>query len=150
VVWWRCATRRIRKLLELPAVDRHLLVRAWFLELAIRVGLWLFPFGQVRRRVAAVHPRPGAALRSDADQRIAWAVTSAARYVPAATCLTQALAAKVLLTVAGREARLRIGVAKDGNRLSAHAWVEGNGRVIVGDHDLSRFTVLPSVEGEDP
>jgi Transglutaminase-like superfamily len=98
--------------------------------------------------VAGVHPRPSAAPNLDVDQRIAWAVTSAARYVPAATCLTQALAAKVLLTVAGREARLTIGVEKDGNRLRAHAWVEGNGRVIVGDHDLSRFTVLPSIEGE--
>jgi hypothetical protein len=120
------------------------------LELAIRIGLWLFPFGEVRTRVAAVHPRSRAASGSDADERIAWAVTSAARYVPAATCLTQALTAKVLLTIAGREATLRIGVAKDGDRLRAHAWVEGSGRVIVGDHDLSRFTVLPTYEGEGP
>lgn len=141
--------RRVRRLLALPAADRRLLARAWLLELAIRLGLWLLPFRQVRRRIAAVHPRPDADPRSDTDQRIAWAVTSAARYLPAATCLTQALAAKVLLTVAGREARLTIGVEKDGTRLRAHAWVEGNGRVIVGDHDLSRFTLLPSIDGED-
>src|SRR5437870_9289878 len=102
--------RRVRRFLALPATDRRLVVKAWLVELGIRTGLWLLPFREIRKRVAAVHsPSPAAHPADqhvDTDRRIAWAVTSAARYVPAATCLTQALAAKVLLTRMGREARL--------------------------------------------
>lgn len=142
--------RRLRRFLGLPPDDRRLLLRAWRLEVVIRLGLWLLPFRSVRRRVASTRHRVGPAAPAEADRRIGWAVTSAARYVPAATCLTQALAAKVLLNDAGRGARLTIGVERDAGSLRAHAWVEGDDGVIVGDHDLERFTVLPSIDGEVP
>jgi hypothetical protein len=142
--------RRLRRLLGLSPEDRRLLLRAWRLEVVIRLGLWLLPFRSVRRRVASTRHRVGPATPAGTDQRIEWAVTSAARYVPAATCLTQALAAKVLLNGAGRPARLTIGVERHGDSVRAHAWVEGDGGVMIGDHDLERFTVLPSIEGEVP
>jgi hypothetical protein len=145
--------RRLRSFLGLPSEERRLVLRAWRLEVAIRVGLWVLPFRSVRRRVAATRRPAGPSTPSGApadDRRIGWAVTSAARYVPAATCLTQALAAKVLLNEAGRPARLTIGVERDAGRLRAHAWVEDDDGVIVGDHDLERFTVLPSIDGEVP
>jgi transglutaminase superfamily protein len=145
--------RRLRRFLGLPSEDRRLLLRAWRLEVAVRLGLWLLPFRSVRRRVAATrHPvdPAGRAGSTEDDRRIGWAVTSAARYIPGATCLTQALAAKVLLNDVGRPARLTIGVERDAGRLRAHAWVDGEDGVIVGDHDLERFTVLPSIEGEVP
>ena len=47
-----------------------------------------------------------------AVQSVAWAVTHAARLVPGASCLTQALAAKQLLGNRGIPSRLRIGVAR--------------------------------------
>lgn len=145
--------RRLRRLLRLSPEDRRLLLRAWWLVAAIRLGLWVLPFRSVRRRVAATRRQvdPASPMGSDEhDRRIGWAVTSAAHYVPAATCLTQALAAKVLLNEAGHPARLTIGVERDAGRLRAHAWVEGDDGVIVGDHDLERFTVLPSIDGEVP
>jgi len=66
--------------------------------------------------------------------------------VPAASCLTQALAMLVLLDWFGHSSELRIGVAKNGaDRLKAHAWVECEGKIVIGRRmDLSRFTVLPS------
>lgn len=68
------------------------------------------------------------------------------RYVPAASCLTQALAMLVLLNRFGHSSELRIGVVKnDADRLKAHAWVECEGKIVIGSRmDLSRYTVLPS------
>jgi hypothetical protein len=78
-----------------------------------------------------------------------WAVTAASRYVPGATCLAQALAAQVLLGRTGYPARLRIGVAKGEERkFEAHAWVESQGRVVIGGPGLGRFTPLTTLAGD--
>lgn len=84
--------------------------------------------------------------------RVAWAVTMASRCVPQATCLTQAIAAQLLLAWRGYPTHLRIGVAKgEGERFRAHAWVESHGRVIIGGSEsLLRYTPLPSLKGESP
>jgi hypothetical protein len=83
-------------------------------------------------------------------KRVAWSVRVGARFVPSATCLTQALTTMVILGRFGQPASLRIGVAKDEKgKLQAHAWVESRGKIIVGRlPDLSRFSVLPSLEQE--
>ncbi len=69
----------------------------------------------------------------------------ASRYVPAATCLTQSLATKVLLSRQGHQASVRIGVARsEAGQFQAHAWVESNGRVVIGgpESHLKRYTPL--------
>jgi hypothetical protein len=79
-------------------------------------------------------------------ERIAWGIAAARRVVPAATCLPQALAAEVLLAHNGHPAELRLGVLKTGTgSIQAHAWVESEGRVVVGQlaEGLSRYTPLP-------
>ena len=70
--------------------------------------------------------------------------------IPDATCLTQAISAVVLLTRYGYASTLRIGVMKTGvARLSAHAWVDLDGRIVIGElPDMSCFTVLGSPHGE--
>lgn len=79
-------------------------------------------------------------------ENIAWAVNVVGRYVLGDnTCLTQALAAELLLRRRGYRAHTRIGVAKGykGN-LEAHAWVESDGQVVVGGPRaaLTRYTVM--------
>jgi hypothetical protein len=81
--------------------------------------------------------------------RIAWAVDAVSRHMPVdVTCLTQALATEFLLGRLGQPSNLRIGVAKDEqNELQAHAWIEIEGRVLIGGKvDLSRYVVLPPIE----
>ena len=48
------------------------------------------------------------------------------------TCLYRALGSYALLRAAGQEVRFVIGVRKAGEELQAHAWVERDGRAIVG------------------
>lgn len=77
--------------------------------------------------------------------RIASAIRVVAHRLPGTgTCLPNALAAEAMLASHRHEPRLLIGVAKeDGGGLIAHAWVEHDGRVVVGDiEDLSRYRPL--------
>jgi hypothetical protein len=144
--------RRLRGLLRLSPSDRRLLIRATLLVSAVRIGLWVLPFRFVRALLGRITGARGNGSRHDsaAACQVGWAVETAARCVPAATCLTQALAAQVLLTRHGLPARLHIGVAKDERkRLLAHAWVESQGRVIVGGSGPQRYTSLLVLEGEN-
>ena len=96
--------------------------------------------------VRASLPETGAEVSRLSVERIGWAVALVSRWVPKATCLTQAFAAQILLTRQGYPASLRIGVAKgEGGQFEAHAWVETQGRVVLGGPQLARFTPLPTL-----
>ena len=142
----------LRKLLSLRPSERQLLLRSALLLLAARLGLWLLPLPTLRRLLAKLRPTESISPegRSANIERIAWALAVASCYVPAVTCLTQALAGQILLAQYGEPALLRIGVAKnEAGKLEAHAWVESRGRVLIGGSpDLFRYTRLMSGEGE--
>lgn len=135
----------LRRFWHIAPADRRLLIwAAWTLGL-VRLGLWLLPFGRLRRLLDRP-VRPSCQVPAD---KITWAVSAASRYMPAATCLNQALATRVLLAQSGHSATLRIGVARSGTHLlQAHAWVESDGRIVLGDlPDLAHYTPLPPLEG---
>ena len=132
----------------LPPQERSVLLRAILLLSICRLGLWLLPFKTLRRLLAYFTSREKPdAVRIDT---IIWAVAVGSRYVPAATCLTQALAGQVLLNQRDAPALLRIGVAKNGEGVfQAHAWVESQGRVLIGNSpELFRYTRLTEFEGD--
>ena len=83
-------------------------------------------------------------------RRVVWAVKTASRFVPKATCLTQALVAQIILARRGCATDLQIGVARsEQGSVEAHAWLESDGRVLIGGMtDLDRFTALPPLRGE--
>ena len=130
--------RTLRRLLALDTSDRILIVRALGWVLLARVGLWFVPFSRLR----AVADRVTQGGRPADPRRIAWAVEAIAWRIPRASCLTQALAADAMLRRSGRLPNLQIGVVKDRDLLEAHAWVELDGTVLVGNHDLHRYTLL--------
>jgi hypothetical protein len=79
---------------------------------------------------------------------VARAVRRAARAVPRATCLPQALATVWMLAARGHAGTLRIGVKRgEAGELMAHAWVEHDGRIMIGDIGVKQFAVLPNLEG---
>jgi hypothetical protein len=125
------------------------LAKVWLLEVAIRLALWVFPFSRVRRLVARLgrcptHPGPGGPRRPEV---MGCAVTLAARFIPRGSCLTQALAMEVLMRRAGFRPRLEIGLMRNADgTVSAHAWIENEGRVVIGDGALDRFEPLATLE----
>jgi transglutaminase superfamily protein len=127
------------------------LLLAALLVLVVRLALWLLPsrtiVGLVRRFDAHKAGEPsghGVPLNV-----IVWAVEAAARRVPKATCLTQAISGRVLMRWFGYEARLCLGVAHNDDRsLRAHAWLERHGHVVLGGRGARALTRLPSL-GEE-
>jgi hypothetical protein len=143
---------QLHKYLRLSTKDRHLLVKSALLLWAVRLGLWLLPFQTLRCLLAGMKRRsfgPQETEQASVD-RVVWAVEVASPYIPKATCLIQALATQVLLGRWGHAASLHIGVAKSAaGQLQAHAWVECQGKVVLGGTDAPlRFTPLPPLESK--
>jgi hypothetical protein len=144
--------KRLHKFLRLSGVEQRLLLKAALMLGTIRLGLWLLSFQTLRRLLAKVSSI--SASRHDPEQpskeNVVWAVETAGRYLaPAATCLTLALTAQVLLLRRGYPALLHIGAVKsDGGQFLAHAWVESGGKVVIGGYELERYTPLAALEGE--
>lgn len=64
--------------------------------------------------------------------RVGKAVSFAARLVPGATCLPQALSVQRMLGRRGMRAVVSVGVQDINGKLQGHAWIEDRGVVIVG------------------
>jgi hypothetical protein len=109
----------------------------------VRLGITVLGFVRLRRLIASLL-RARSSPTAEASSQIGWAVPRVARFVPRATCLTQALAAQLLFARAGYAASLRIGVARQGEAFQAHAWLEDGTVVVFGDR--SGFVPLPPVE----
>lgn len=131
--WRRLSAGRRAALLEgLAAVA--------FVRLTLRLVPWrMWEGGDVR--FPRARTSGGGAQPSVED--IAWAVGRISRVVPGATCLTQALAARILLSRRGYDSRLEIGVSRAaGPRLRAHAWLKTNDFVVLGGRDAAGYTPL--------
>jgi hypothetical protein len=133
-------------------VNLPLLVDAWATLWRVRVALWVLPWRVVSRAPVATTRRS-----EIAGDTFSAAIRVVSRYVPSATCLAQALALRRLLARHGRVSVLNLGVRNPpGGRLQAHAWLEADGRVILGDAGSLEFTrvhpqpgVLPPERGND-
>jgi len=113
---------------------------------AVRTALWTLPFLWIKRVVEGCRPARFVQGRLT-ELEVAWAVRLASRYVPRATCLTQALTAQMLLSWAGIEGTLHIGVRMDPD-FAAHAWVECGGRILVGGTvESARYEPMLTVGG---
>lgn len=138
---------RLGKLSQLSSEDRRLLIQSGILMAGVRVGLWLLPFQRLRQLLTKVGPSRHNADSPNVD-RVVWAVKTTSRYVPSASCLTQALAAQTLLERRGYPVELRIGVARnEEGTFQAHAWLEDRGRVLIGDlPNLTHYAPLPPLQ----
>ena len=137
--------RPLAKFASLSPGEKTLLIQACFALASARIGLWVMPWGRLRRRldrrVESGSARPDG---SHSPERIVWAVRIASNYVtPRRSCLPRAVATKYLLGRNGHDADLVIGVAHNAfGKLRAHAWVEKEGTVLIGEEERDSFTAL--------
>lgn len=169
----------VKRLLALPRVPDALRLTFEVFPLVVRarLALWREPFpafyarwsAEVERELQAAlvsapvslsdaEPASSDAAGPDAaTRRVAWecshAVSRAARLVPRASCLTQALVLQRVLARRGQECSLFLGALRPGAQTSntarsraegfeAHAWIEWHGRVLIGG-DIARWTPFP-------
>jgi len=122
------------------AEDRRLLAAAAWLHICVAIGLRIAPFRSVRlglRRLASRQARP-----ERAEARVVWAVRTVAHVLPGATCLTEALVAKYFLPQPAHELRFGAAQPPAGGVLRAHAWIERDGRIIIGGDTAAAYHAL--------
>jgi hypothetical protein len=138
--------RLLGRFIRSSASDRRLFLNAAALSLIIRIGLAACPLHTLKRvccrRTHSVAPE--AAPRLDA---LTLAVSRASRFLPGLTCLGDALVLKTLLDRAGYRSALHVGVTRsDESPLEAHAWLEAQGKALIGGDNLERYTRLLVLE----
>ena len=140
-------TEPLAKFLALRSSDKLFLLYCVPVVAATRLGLSLLSYRTLKRWL----PRDTGATSAGNDEvhRVSWGVRNAARVVPGASCLTQALSAQYLLARAGHRSQIQVGVAQDAKgQVLAHAWLISNGRVVVGgsSRDIQRYKFLADLD----
>lgn len=126
--------KKLSKFLFLSYEEKKLLSQSLFWVAGIRLSLWIFPYRWLNDWLSNVGSANVAEqLNWDVVNKVTRSVRFCSRYVPQASCLTQALATKTLLRLKGLDSQLKFGVDKDENeKLKAHAWIEIDGKIIIG------------------
>jgi len=136
--------RRFAAFWALSGEDRRLLLEALAACAYFRLALYFVSANRLRGLVAQTNRSIGI----DAPvERIVWAVRTAIRWTPGASCLVAGLALQRMLGRHGHHSELHIGVSRTGGVFAAHAWVERDGRVLVGEGELDTYVRLVSWKG---
>lgn len=126
--------RRMERLGALSDSEQQRLLRTLGLILFFRVGLWVAPLRGLRRAVDLLSEQSAVERGRPSAARIGREVSRLAAFVPAASCLTQALAAEVMLRRYGYEPQNKLGVARGASgEFRAHAWIVCDEQIVVGD-----------------
>ena len=162
----------LSKFFALSWRQKRCLVLTFLVLHVVRFGLWRLSFQALWQRIQSHRMQPPFWLLyvfpvSPPISEWVQALDTASWYTfKQARCLSRALTLYLLMKWLGHSPTLRIGVAKvnaiaphphDGSlredanmpraTIEAHAWIEHNGQVILGQiRDLERFTQLPSIE----
>jgi hypothetical protein len=136
---------RIRTLFKVTPQEYGLALLAIPLVVSVRVALWVMPSRSILRFVRKLENSPERTISNArvSASTIVWAVEVVSKHVPRASCLTQAVAGRLLLEAFGQHAQLCLGVAKaaDGT-FRAHAWLERAGRPILGGSKINSMVRL--------
>lgn len=106
--------------------------KIWFRLLLVRIRLSVLGYQSFIVSPIKVNPNKA----NVKPKQFALAVERAAKYVPGALCLAQAITAQRGLARLGYNTTIRIGVKSDEQaNLLAHAWLIYEGHVILGGND---------------
>jgi Transglutaminase-like superfamily len=138
--------RVLHRLLRCPWGERLLLFEAFACLGLARTATLLLPFrwllpllGQQQHET----PTTTTPTFHPTLQAVAHAVAATSRYTPwESACLVQAVTAKLMLKRRGIPSTLYLGVAREGNRLTAHAWLRSGSFVLTGGAGRQRFTII--------
>jgi len=143
-----CTHVRLQTLRDLSIREYGVLLFALAVVVTVRIALWLLPSRLIIR--FASHLPEARHVTLDGGQTaastIVWAVDAIARRMTCASCLTQALSAKLLLAWCGHRSTLCLGVAHtDDGSFRAHAWLEREGRPVLGGAGIHSMVRLPEL-----
>jgi hypothetical protein len=138
----------LRRFKQVSPRERRLIAEAIALLPLVHALQTCLPFKRWR---ALLEEIPLRRLREDpatVDQ-IAWAVEAARKWLPGEyKCLPGAYAAHLMLRRHGHASQVHVGVGHDAaGRVEAHAWVDCQGRTVIGlVENMERFVPFPPLE----
>lgn len=129
--------------------ERRAIVEAFAALALASAAVKLLPFRIIARRAQRLASGMPPADPARAVATVAWAVRGAARRARfRAVCIEQGLAAQAMLRRRGIAATLHYGVARGGERLTAHVWVRWGEVDVVGGEQAAAFRELASFAAE--
>ena len=141
----------VRRFIELPLPDQAATFEALAAVTAARIRLSLYSQPKLNRLLEplVIGSRFNETSKvigyRGSVERVVAAVRRASRRVPGATCLVQAIAGCRMLESRSIRSKIRIGVDKDHEKFSAHAWLTVDDKIVLGGADASaRFVELRS------
>ena len=129
---------------SLSSAEKKLIIKAFLLAVRVRILVWVLPPPRLFNKRSAL--TVGASGVPPAS-RVLWAVVAVTQRIPfASNCLVRAITAQILLARYGYASDLRIGVTKpqDGKCIKAHAWLEKDGKILIGEETDFSWTPLPA------
>lgn len=133
----------ILSFIRLTSRDKLVAIQSIYWLIIIRIMIWIFPFHSVKKKVQKiagnVNPHVNNAV-SMSKLRVMIALS--ARYIPRATCLVQALAGFILFSKYGYETSIKIGVLTENGEFEAHAWLEHDDKVVLGESEKGFKTIM--------
>ena len=130
----------INTFLKLPSPEKILIFKALIYQWLVRIMLWVLPFSFIQRKVNKninFTDNPTVPL-----EKVIWAVNATSRYIPRSTCLTRALTSKILLDRYHYSTTIMIGVSKNEGEFEAHAWLEYEGEIVLGESEKDYIPLL--------
>lgn len=128
----------------LKSGEKYLLIKTLFMLWTVRIMLYLLPFSVIQRfmkRFAVISDESNRS-HNISIEKLTWAVNVMSRYTPKATCLTKALTAQILLAGYHYPSNIRIGVSKGEGEFEAHAWLEANDEIVLGESEIEYTPIL--------
>lgn len=138
----------LHKFVQRSRLERRLFLEAWGCLALARVMIVIMPFRLIARRLGRTRAESSslAGKGEGLARTISWAVRTASRYsLWRSTCLTQAMAAKMMLRRRQLPNTLYLGLAKDEEgTLRAHAWLRCGEAILTGGENRAGFTTIAS------
>jgi len=139
--------KRLVKFWQRSSAERCLYFEALIVLLIIRMAVKLFPLQRVLAYLKRFQTSEFLEKSEVSLSQIVWSIRAVGRYLPGGgNCLVQALTGQFMLVRRGYEAQIQIGVTRENGEFQAHAWVEYQGRTIIGAAGVSQYTPFPSLE----
>jgi len=133
---------KIKTFLKLNSTEKFILIKAFFLLLTVRIMLWILPFSFIQKITRRLTDVSEDMMSEISIEKLTWAIRVMSIYTPGATCLTRAIAAQILLARYNYSSSIRIGVSKNGEEFEAHAWLEKDGGIILGESETQYTPIM--------
>ncbi len=136
----------LTKFFKLSSLDKRLYFEALFTSMRVKLMVTLLPLRWYARQLGVQHTvTPENFIESSTPVifKISQAIVRCQKSVPWQTrCYVNAITAKTMLKKRGLESTLYLGVNKENQKMTAHAWLRCGTIFVTGKQGMEKFVVV--------